>query len=105
MTYYELREEVWPFRRIWGQWNQRVAIKNYLRIVWEEHNDGEEVQNNLPGVEREKNMILNWWWGQSPYADDQRNIENGAFGRWLLGVYNDNNKLDRPCNKKRGRNC
>lgn len=106
MTYYELREEVWPFADIWGELDQKVAIKNYLRIVWEEHNDGEEVQNNLPDVKKEKDMILNWWWDRSPYydPDGQRNIEDEAFGWWLLDKFNDNNKFDRPCNKKKGRN-
>ena len=57
-----MRERVWPFKRLWGTpKKERVAIKNYLRIVWEEHNDHGEAGSNYDedDVEEERDMILN----------------------------------------------
>jgi hypothetical protein len=62
-----LREELWPQYReywapvsVWGDREERKAIRTYLRIVWQENNRGSIVNgtNNRVGVENEKDSIL-----------------------------------------------
>lgn len=48
-------------------------------------------------------MYIQWWWDQSPYVNEEKDIRCEKFGRWLKERYIDANKLERPSNRGYGR--
>ena len=51
---------MWPFGHLWGNKEERRDIRTYLRIVWQENNQGyiSRVPNTRDTVEEEKHAIL-----------------------------------------------
>jgi hypothetical protein len=109
---------------VWGACEEeRQAIRTYLRIVWQENNKGTivEASNDFEGVEHERDSILKvsnpamcigsntvtkllqWWWSNR-WSESPPDINDSAFGYWLLQQYRDANKIRAPNNKQMGRN-
>jgi hypothetical protein len=103
---------------VWGDREERKAIRTYLRIVWQENNKGSivKVVSDRVGVQNERDSILKvslkcidshsniycllqWWWSNR-WSETPPDITNLEFGRWLLQQYKDANKIELPNNKK-----
>ena len=49
---------MWPYGRLWGDREERKAVRSYLKKVWEDNNDTHRVEDTLENVRREKDQIL-----------------------------------------------
>lgn len=53
-----MREEIWPYDRLWGDREERRAVRDYLKEKWEENNTITRLQDTYENVRNEKDMIL-----------------------------------------------
>ena len=113
---------MWPYGWLWGDREERKAVRNYLKIIWEENVDTVPVTyDTLETTRTEKNEILQvhdnavscnairfffpqWWWNNRYGQGGKVDTTNDYFGQWLLTQYRDSNKIDYASNKGRARN-
>ena len=50
---------MWPYGRLWGDREERRAVRDYLWDIWEKNNTVHSVSCTLENVRREKDLILN----------------------------------------------
>ena len=101
-----LREEVWPYKDIWGDPEERKRVRDYLKQAWEDNTTIWVVETNLENVREEKDEMLTvssspsfnmsaqwsyacvqWWWRERYGQVTPLDTSNVYFGDWLYQQY------------------